>query len=271
MRSFLIVFVTTGLLLGQEVNPRELVRQSIDNGREAWLALQDYSCLKLDTQRKTDANGKVIETDSDLYRVLPIYGTRYERLVQHNGEPLSPEDARQQEQSYQEMLNRRQNETPAQRAARLKRAEKDRSYLQEVPDAFDFRLLGEEELPTGPAYVIEAKPHPGYQPKSRYAKAFSKMSGKLWIDKKDLQWVKADALASDNVSFGYILARLAKGSNIILEQQRLPDGTWVPKGFDAKASARILLFFNRNINEQVTYSEYRKGGTVSTANLGHLK
>lgn len=246
------------------------MRQSIDNGRKSWLALQDYSCLKLDTQKKVE-DGKTIESNSDLYRVIPMEGTRYERLVSHNGEPLAPEEASRQEQDYQQTLTRRQNQTSTEKNARLKRELKDRAYLDEVPDAFDFRLLGEEELPTGQAYVIEATPHPGYQPKSRYAKAFSKMSGKLWIDKKDTQWVKADAIAMDSVSFGYILARLAKGSNIILEQQRLADGTWVPKGFEAKASARIMLFFNRNINEQVSYSDYRKGSTVSTATLNRPK
>ncbi len=35
--------------------------------------------------------------------------------------------------------------------------------------------------------------------------------GKLWIDKEDLQWVKADAEAKDTVSIGWFVARVGRG------------------------------------------------------------
>ena len=156
-------------------------------------------------------------------------------------------------------LQKRERETPRQRAARLARDERERSFYKEIPDAFDFQIVGEETLPTGPAWVIEATPRPGFQPRSRYAQVFSKMRGKLWIDKKDIQWVKADAMAIGNVHFGWFIASLAKGSHIVLEQTRLADGAWVPLRLEARASARTF-FSSHNFEEAITYSNYRKGG-----------
>jgi hypothetical protein len=85
------------------------------------------------------------------------------------------------------------------------------------------------------------------------------MRGKLWIDKKDVQWVKADAVAMSNVYFGVFIAKLSKGSHIILEQTKLADGTWVPQRIQAKADARTFLVFNHNFEQNITYSNYHKG------------
>jgi hypothetical protein len=87
---------------------------------------------------------------------------------------------------------------------------------------------------------------------------FRAMSGTLWIDNKDVEWVKADAVAIDTVAFGFFIARLAKGSHIVLEQLKLPNGSWVAKHIEAKASARTFLLFNHNFEEDITYSNYRR-------------
>ena len=91
------------------------------------------------------------------------------------------------------------------------------------------------------------------------------MRGTLWIDKKDVQWVKADAVAEDTVAFGFFIARLARGSHIVLQQKRLPDGSWVPARIEARASARIFLFFNHNFEEVITYSGYRLDNALASA------
>jgi hypothetical protein len=180
--------------------------------------------------------------------------------VSHDGEPIPAEEARKQQQKLTSL-----KEDPALAAKRLEKERHERSFYREIPDAFDFRIVGEDNLPTGPAWVLEATPRPGYQPKSRYAHMFPYMEGKLWIDEDDVQWVKADAIAMNTASFGYFMARLAKGSHIILEQTKLPDGEWVPKQIMAKASSRTFVFFAHNFEETILYGGYQKQGTGSSA------
>jgi len=252
----ILIALSCGSALLAAVNPRELVRQSIVNGEKAWKQSRGYSCTKLDVDKQFESAGRVKSTDRDVYKIVSIGGDAFEEHVEHDGEPLRGDERRKQQLE----LQKRDGETPRQRTARLAQDERERSYYKEIPDAFDFKILGEETLPTGPAWVLEATPRPGFQPHSRYAQVFPKMRGKLWIDKKDTQWVKADAIAMGTIHFGWFIASLAKGSHIVIEQTKLPDGAWVPFRLEAKASARTFLS-NHNFEEDITYTNYRKGGT----------
>jgi hypothetical protein len=261
MRGFLLLSVTVGALFAQP-NARDLVRQSIANGEKAWRQSFEYYCTKTDISRQLDATGRVKSIDEDVYKIFPLgYGSSFEMHVSHNNEPVPRDDRQRQEDE----LARRRAESPAQKRKRFEHEVAQRSYMKEVPDAFDFRITGTENLPTGPAWAIEATPRPGYQPKSRYGRMFPHMRGTLWIDKKDVQWVKADAVAVDNVSFGVVIARLAKGSHIVLQQTRLPDENWVPSRLEAKASARTFVFFHHRFEENIAYGDYRKGDTAAAA------
>jgi len=242
-------------LLPAQPDPRALVRQSIHNGEESWRQSFGYYCVKHEVDRQFDSAGHPKNMGDDVFDIVPLgYGASFEQHVQHDGEPLLAEERLKIEKE----LQHKRAESPGQKRRHFEKELAERSYMKEVPDAFDFKIKGEENLPTGRAWVIEATPHPEYEPKSRYAHMFLKMRGTLWIDQKDLQWVKADAVAMETVTFGLFLARLAKGSHIILEQMKLPDGAWVPKSITARAEARTFLVFNHNFEEEVAYSNYRK-------------
>jgi hypothetical protein len=259
--AILLFFALAGMRAAS-VDPRELVRESIVNGQRSWRQSFDYYCLMRDADREFDSAGRVKSTADDLFQVIPLgYGASYQEWLRHNNEPVSSAERLKQERE----LNKLRAETPAQKRRMFAKLANDRAYMKEVADAFDFRIIGMENLPTGPAWVLEGTPHPGYQAKSRYARMFPAMRGKLWIDQHDLQWVKADAVAADTVTFGVFIARLAKGSHIRIEQQKLADGSWVPKSIEARAQARTFLFFNHNFREEITYSDYRRSGAALAA------
>ena len=240
------------VLLAQP-DPRQLVRDSVSNGERAWRKSFDYYCIKRDLDRQFDSAHHVKSSSDDLYEVIPLgYSTSFEELIRHDNEPVS----RDRRLKIEQELEAREAETPAEKQRRFDKMLAERSYMKEVADAFDFRIVGEDKLPTGPAWVLVATPRPGYQPRSRYAHMFPKMRGKLWIDERDRQWVKADAVAADTVTFGFFIARLAKGSHIRIEQSKLPGGDWVAKRIVAAASARTFLFFTHNFEEDIAYSDY---------------
>jgi hypothetical protein len=261
VRQILLWLALPALLSGQP-DARALVRQSIQHGAASWKKSFDYSCIKEDIDRQFGSDGKVKSVDDDVYRMVPAgYNTSFELHIKHDGEPVPASDLKDQKAKLAAL----EAESPEQKRKRFEKLRSQRSYMAEVPEAFNFKIIGSEDLPTGPAWVIEATPRPGYIPKSRYAHFFASMRGKLWIDKKDLQWVKADAVAMDTVSFGFFIARLSKGSHIVLEQMRLPDDDWVAKSITARAHARLLFFFTKNFEEDITYRDYRWGGNAVTA------
>jgi hypothetical protein len=86
---------------------------------------------------------------------------------------------------------------------------------------------------------------------------FSKVAGKLWVDKQDLGWIKVDGQVIQPFSMGLFLVRLLRGSHITMEQTRVDDGTWMPERIEVRAAARIFFVKSLVIDRVLTYSEYR--------------
>jgi hypothetical protein len=125
-----------------------------------------------------------------------------------------------------------------------------------VLEAFDFELVGEEIVGGRPSYVLHATPHAGYHAHGKFGKMFSRVEGKLWVDKQDFGWTKVDGEVTQSFSMGIFVARVLRGSHIILEQTCVGDAVWVPKRLEMRASARILFLKSLDIERVLTYSNY---------------
>jgi hypothetical protein len=86
---------------------------------------------------------------------------------------------------------------------------------------------------------------------------FSKVEGKFWIDKSDFGWVKVEGQVTQSFSMGLFVARVQRGSHIILEQKNVGDAVWLPERLEVRASARILFLKSLAVERIFTYSEYR--------------
>jgi hypothetical protein len=60
------------------------------------------------------------------------------------------------------------------------------------------------------------------------------------------------------VSIEGFLARVDPGTRFELENVPVAENVWLPKHFAMQASAKILLLFNHNQQEDETYFNYRK-------------
>ena len=137
--------------------------------------------------------------------------------------------------------------------------------MEQLVDAFNFKLLGEQKLDGFDVYVLSAKPRPGYQPPNIETKALTGMRGKLWIDKKTFQWVKVTAEVVHPVTIEGFLATIEPGTRFELEKMPVADGVWLPKHFAMRSRARILFFFPRKQQEDETYFDYQRLTPESSA------
>jgi hypothetical protein len=230
-----------------------IVRTSIAATEHSWEARGHYTYTERDENRRLDARGQVKSDDVDVSRIILVNSARFERLLEHNGHPPSTEEQRKQDEGLEKL----KHETSDERAARLRKDQENKSFLEEMPSAFDFQLVGEEIADGRSAYVLQATPHPGYHAHGKYGKMFSKVEGKLWIDKQDFGWIKVDGRVTQSFSMGLFVARVQRDSHIILEQISVGDGVWVPKRLEVRASARILFLKSVDIERILTYSDYR--------------
>jgi len=236
------------------LDARQIVGQSLAAAEHSWLARDEYIYMERDEDRRLDSLGQVKSENVDVTRMTLVDGIRFEQLLEHNGQLPSAAEQIKRDQDLEKL----KHETPEERAARLRKSQENRSFLRDLLEAFDFHLIGEEIIAGRPAYALEATPHPGYHASGKYEKLFSRVKGKLWVDKQDFGWVKVDGEVTQAFSMGLFLARVQRGSHIVLEQIRLSDAVWVPKRLEVRASARILFLKSLDLDRILTYSDYHR-------------
>jgi len=235
------------------LDARQIVGPSVEATERSWQARNHYSYLERDEDRRLDSRGQVKSEDVNVTSTILVNGTRFEQLMEHNGQPPSAEQERQRDAD----LDKLKHETPEEQTARLRKDQENSSFLKEVLQAFDFQLIGEEIVDGRLAYVLQATPHPGYHSRGKFGKMFSKVEGKLWVDAQDYGWIKVDGQVTESFSMGLFLARVQRGSHLILEQSHVAEGVWVPKRIEVRATARILVLKSLDIDRILTYSDYR--------------
>ena len=140
-----------------------------------------------------------------------------------------------------------------------KRSERDeRAFVREILDAYDFKLIGEEVLNGRKAWVIDGTPRPGFEAKRKEAKMLPKIKPRFWIDQQDYTWTKLIGEITDTISFGWVIARMHRGTRFEMQQERVNGEVWLPERIDVHLDARVALLKGYNENVHMTYSDYRK-------------
>jgi hypothetical protein len=242
---------------------REIVRRSIELDRKNEAIARNYTFLERNETRILDRSGKPKKApETRTFDVTLLEGSPYRRLVERDDRPLSPQEERKEQEKLRRSIDERRRETPAERQRRIaeweRKQQRQREPLQEIPDAFDLRLAGEEMLNGREVYVIAATPKPGYRPRLAAAAYFPKLKAKLWIDTLDDEWVKAEIETLDTISFGGILVRLARGSRLTFEQTRVNDEVWLPKRIAVSLSARVMLVAGTRAEIEIAFSNFHK-------------
>ena len=255
---------------------RELFRVVADKDIENEKRQRDYTYMDREVENKLDGKGQTKSTEVKTYEVLEIYGEQVRRLIEKDDNPLDAKEAAKEEEKIQKIIDKRKNESDDERRKReekdVKEREDGRKFVREVADAYDFKLVGEENVGGREAWVIDGEPRPGFEPHMKESKLLSKFHGRVWIDKGDLQLAKMDIEAIDTVSVGWVLARIHKGTRVMLEQTRVNDEVWLPRHVTFKVDARVALFKGFNVDGDQEYRDYKKFRTSSKiVGMGELK
>jgi hypothetical protein len=241
---------------------RELIRQASEKDIENDKKQRDYTYVEREEQHKLNGKGESQSVESKTHEIMVLYDEPVERLIAKDDKPLSAKETAKEDERIQKIVDKRKNESENDRKKRREKEEKeredDRQFVREVTDAYNFHFAGIENLNGRDTWVIDAEPRPGFEPHRREAKVLPKFRFRVWIDKADSEWVRLDADCIDTVSFGWFLARIHKGSHIVIDQTPVNDEVWLPKHVSLKLDARVALLANINLQEEITYRDYRK-------------
>lgn len=255
---------------------RQLFRVVAEKHFENQRRRRDYTYVDREVDRNLDGKGQTKSTEINTYEILEIYGEPVRRLIAKDDKPLDAKEAAKQDEKIQEIIDKRKDESDEDRKKREEKETKElddgRKFLREVADAYDFRNVGTEQVSGREAWVIDGEPRPGYEPQLKDAKVLSKLHGRVWIDKGDLQLAKLDIEALDTVSFGWILARVHKGTRMMVEQTRVNDEVWLPRHVTFMFDARVALLKGYKIDGDQEYRDYKKFRTsAKIVGVGEVK
>ena len=198
-----------------------------------------------------------------------IGGKRYFRPLEKDGTPIPARESQKEQAKLDRAATEAGRLTEAEHNKRIADEERDidkrRAQFKDIPDAFDFKLLGDAVISGRGAWEIAATPRAGYH--GELQGILRNLKGTLWIDKQDFNWVKFEADVLKPFSLGRFLARVGEGTHLSYELMRVGtpgnDEFWVPKEISLKASARLVLLKKVRVDQEITFSDYRKFQTDS--------
>jgi hypothetical protein len=234
-----------------EPDAATIVRRSVEANARNYEALPRFNYFKI--ERGRDGINRT-------YEEMMLFGSRYSRLIAIDGEPLPADRQKQQQHQLDQTSQQRAQESPKVRAKRVagyeQERQRDQLLLNEMANAFEFTLAGEEVLRSHEVYVLKAHPRAGYKPPNMRARVLTGMNGTLWIEKKTFQWFRVEAEVIHPVSIEGFLARAQPGTRFELEQAPVSGDLWLPTHFSMKARAKILFFFSKMDDQDETYYGY---------------
>ena len=250
---------------------QEIIRLSCERESQDLELRRQYTWRQQDRIRQIDKKGGSKERENKAFDVYYIDGTQYQKLVEKDGRPLSESDARSEQSKLDRAIEKHRRESASDRR---KRQEKDRKELEderrlrrEIPNAYNFELLGEETVQGRPCWKVRAEPKPGYKPAFDNAKFLPKVHGTLWVDKANYEWAKIDAESLDTFTAGLGLLRIGKGFRLLLEQQFVNNEIWAPVSVQINANAKAMFFIGGNFDVNISFKDYKKYSVSSTVTI----
>ena len=249
-------------------DPKEIVRRATEVDHHNFERAQKYTCVQRQVVKVLDKQGNVKSTEIKTYDVNYYFGEFYPKLIQMDDKPLSEKEQKKEDEKLEKFLDKRRNESEEERQKRLakekKEREESRAFVRDVVNAYDFRMAGDDKVSGADTWVIEAIPRADFKPTQPHADILKKIKGRIWIEKKNYNWVKVEAEATDTISFGLFLFRIHPGSRFVLETAHINNEFWALQRLYINGSARIALLKNEIAEQEDVFSNYKKFSSTVT-------
>jgi len=206
-------------LSADEIVQRAVERSSTVN---ALHARPDYFYDKHTVREDLDSKGILKGRTEKGYEVMVESGMSYLKLIQVNGQNLSPSE--QKKQNDREIAERQKmtDAKPGQKGD-----ERENFLTKELVSRYQFTLIGQKNSNGRDAYLLSFQPKSGELPNHKLTDRFlNQIAGKVWIDAADFEIARAELhLQSEVALWGGLIGTLRQ-CNYTLERTRLADGSW---------------------------------------------
>lgn len=227
------------------------VRAIIDRAleRSTWAEEQAFEAryrhAMVQRTRKFDKQGEVDEDEKRLYRVEPVRGVPYARLVSKNGGPIEGDDLKTERERWQDFLEYLTKD-PDEDEDEEDEEDENIVFNDELLDRYTARLDGIRDLRGRPSYVISFKPKPGKLPVRRQIdRALNKSRGELWIDQATYEIARVNFELIGRVRLWWGILGSISDVTGHFEREPIADDVWVPTEVDIYFDVRVLFSTTR--------------------------
>ena len=230
-------------------------------------ALDEYERVEHQVERTGGASPRVV-TDK-FYRVVPTGSGNMKILLRDEGKDVEPAAYHQQLLAWRDVLElmlKPDDSRTKTATAKAKKKKQDRLDLVDAArHAFVQTWLAPETINGHLCDVIDLTPDPSFHPKNIFQEAMRHITGKIWVDRNEIQLVRAEAHVASDLSIGAgILGKLYKGGAFSMEQVEVEPGIWQPMHYRFDYSARKFVIVVDE-HEGIDISQYRRDGPPKQA------
>lgn len=228
---------------------------------------KDYIYRSSSRFERLDKHGQPKDTDTRVTDDFYLDGVPVERLVEHNGKPLSPDEQKKEsERIDREVVKAKARLAKAQASGKPTDAEGDSvitvSRLLELARFTNPRRVQIEGRPT---IAVDFQANPDAKPHNMGESVIHDMAGTIWIDEHDraIQHLEGAFVKSFKLGGG-LVANVSQGTHFTASNVRINNEVWLPANIEAHGNIRFLLFVNIDGNFTQHNSDYRKFKVTST-------
>jgi hypothetical protein len=184
-----------------------------------------------------------------------------ERLLEVNGEELSPSQRQAEDARFQKLLNH-----PDVLRKKQKKDQDDSKQAHDLmrmfPDAFRFQYEGMQ----GNLMELKFSPNPDFHPSGRAAQVFHHLEGSLLLDPEQQRLAQITGQLTSGVKFGWgLLGHLDQGGTFFVKQQDLGSGRWELAELNVQMNGKTLFFKTISVRQHQIFSDFRPEPDGATA------
>jgi len=246
-----------------------LIVRAIQNQHRDDLALQEFERVEHKITRSGE-NGEVTVDITE--RILPSTTGNIKLKLAEHGVPVTPQEYRNELQIAENIYSQavHPNDHYKEDLAKYERRRRDRAELVDTAmKAFRITWAGREMradsngLHTFMKFLLD--PNPDYEPINRFAASFQHVHAVLWVDEAQAQFARLEGDIATDIPFaGGIAGKVYRGGHVVMEQEEIAPGIWLPTVYTYDVDGRKFLFAF-GIHERTEITRYRRIGPPSQA------
>ena len=244
---------------------RDVLNRVIDGVKEAEREESLYERIERVESRKQAGDSGPVTVKA--YRVVPA-GTGTAKIpLGPDGKPADQEAYRTELEKLLKSLTWAAETGQPQREAYLrvqkKLKERDEA-IDATRNAFLFSFLDDEPRGNRTLSKYKMVPNPAFKPTNRMTSIYMKVKGLIWVDDTSHQLARVEVEVTDDISLGFFMAKIYKGSRFYQDRYEVAPGIWLPTFLQFDFDGR-KFFSSFSVHEKTHYSGYKRIGPPAEA------